>query len=202
MKKLLLLITIALLSYSSSFAIGSFKVVVSKPGAAVDVQVRIVDYSVAVPTTEFTGATVSLTPNASGIIVADVPATPGILATDVNSSYLVEVWTGNPLVLTSQQRLDEMIFEQAQTGLTDNDGNLTIEPGKELKFPEPTASGANFTSFKSPALATDVEYTLPINDGDANQYLKTDGSGVMSWDDAKVSTNSTIDGDGSTGSVL
>ncbi|MFA7325872.1 MAG: hypothetical protein WC121_04350 [Candidatus Kapaibacterium sp.] len=188
MKKIFLLIIIALLSYSSSFAIGSFKVVIKKPGAAIDVQVRIVDYTPTGPTTKFTGATVSLTPNASGIIVASVPMTDGIvvpeniLATDINAYYIVEVWTGSPLALTSQQRLDEMIFEQAQTGLTDNEGNLTLEPGKELIFPEPSGSGTNFTSFKSPALAADVEYTLPDNDGNPNQYLKTDGSGIMSWD--------------------
>lgn len=202
MKKILILVLVALVTYSSSFAIGGFKVVIKKPGAAVDVQVRIVDYSPTGPTTEFTGATVSLTPNASGIIVASVPETPAILATDVNSFYIVEVWTGSPLTLSSQQRLDEMIFEQAQTGLTDNEGNVTLEPGKELIFPEPAGSGENFTSFKSPALAADVEYTLPINDGDANQYLKTDGSGVMSWDNPTVSTNTTIDGNGLTGSPL
>ncbi len=152
MKKILLLILVAMLTYSSSFAIGGFKVVIKKPGATVDVQVRIVDYSPTGPTTEFTGATVSLTPNASGIIVASVPETPAILATDVNSFYIVEVWTGSPLTLSSQQRLDEMIFEQAQTGLTDNEGNVTLEPGKELIFPQPAGSGENFTSFKSPAL--------------------------------------------------
>ncbi len=194
MKKILLLITIALLSYSSSFAIGGFKVVVKKPGAAIDVQVRIVDYAPTAPTTEFTGATVNLTPNASGIIVASVPETPGILATDVTSNYLVEVWTGSPLVLTSQQRLDDMIFDQAQSGLTDNEGNVTLEPGKELIFPEPTGSGTNFTSFKSPALAADVEYTLPIDDGNANQYLKTDGSGIMSWDTPPTSPTGSAGG--------
>jgi len=197
-----LLITIALLSYSSSFAIGGFKVVIKKPGAAVDVQVKIVDYAPSGPTTEFTGDTVSLTPNASGIIVASVPQTPAILATDVTSNYIVEVWTGSPLALSSQQRLDDMIFEQAQTGLTDNEGNVTLEPGKELIFPEPAGGGTNFTSFKSPALAADVEYTLPENDGNPNQYLKTDGSGIMSWDFPTVSTDATIDGDGTTGSVL
>jgi hypothetical protein len=202
MKKMLLLILVALVTYSSSFAIGGFKVVINKPGVAVDVQVRIVDYAPTGPTTLFTGTTVSLTPNASGLIVASVPETPAILATAVTSNYLVEVWTGSPLILSSQQRLDEMIFEQAQTGLTDNEGNVTLEPGKELIFPEPAGSGTNFTSFKSPALAADVEYTLPINDGDANQYLKTDGSGIMSWDNPTVSTNTTIDGNGLTGSPL
>ena len=59
MKKMLLLILVALLTYSSSFAIGGFKVVINKPGVAVDVQVRIVDYAPTGPTTLFTGTTVS-----------------------------------------------------------------------------------------------------------------------------------------------
>lgn len=203
MKKILLLILVALVTYSSSFAIGSFKVVVSKPGAAVDVQVRIVDYSVAVPTTEFTGATVSLTPNASGIIIADVPATPGILATDVNSSYLVEVWTGSPLVLTSQQRLDQMVFEQAQAGVSDNDGNITLDDAGELRFAEPTADGDNYTAFKSPALAGNVIYTLPVDAGTNNQVLTTDGTGTLSWTTPAGGGGGgcNIYGDGSAGDV-
>ena len=203
MKKMLLLILVALLTYSSSFAIGSFKVVISKPGAAVDVQVRIVDYSVAVPTTEFTGATVSLTPNASGIIVADVPATPGILATDVNSSYLVEVWTGSPLALSSQQRLDQMVFEQAQAGVSDNDGNITLDDAGELRFAEPTADGDNYTAFKSPALADNVIYTLPVDAGTNNQVLTTDGTGTLSWTTPAGGGGGgcNIYGDGSAGDV-
>ena len=208
MKKILLLILVALVTYSSSFAIGGFKVVIKKPGAAVPVQVRIVDYAPTGPTTLYTGPLTVLTPNASGIIVASVPQTDGIIdpvnipAVDVTSYYIVEVWTGSPLALSSQQRLDEMIFEQAQTGLTDNEGNVTLEPGKELIFPEPAGSGENFTSFKSPALAADVEYTLPDNAGSPNQYLKINAGGIMSWDNPTVSTNTTIDGNGLTGSPL
>ena len=32
----------------------------------------------------------------------------------------------------------------------------------------------------SPA-GTDVTLTLPVNDGDAGQYLQTDGTGTLSW---------------------
>lgn len=202
MKKIFLLITIALLSYSSSFAIGSFKVVVSKPGAAVDVQVKIVDYTPGGPTTVFTGATVNLTPNASGIIVADVPATPTILATSVNSYYVVDVYTGNPLILTSQQRLDQMVFEQAQAGVSDNDGNITLDDAGELRFAEPTANGDNYTAFKSPALAGNVIYTLPVDAGTNNQVLTTDGSGTLSWTTPASSGSScNIYGDGSAGDI-
>lgn len=202
MKKMLLLILIALVTYSSSFAIGGFKVVVSKPGAAVDVQVKIVDYSPGGPVTVFTGATVNLTPNASGIIVADVPATPGILATNVNSYYIVEVWTGSPLALTSQQRLDQMVFEQAQAGVTDNDGNITLDNAGELRFAEPTADGDNYTAFKSPALAGNVIYTLPIDAGTNNQVLTTDGTGTLSWTTPAGGGGCNIYGDGSAGDVI
>ena len=40
-------------------------------------------------------------------------------------------------------------------------------------------------TIKSPAHASAATYTLtlPVNDGDADQVLKTDGSGVLSWVD-------------------
>lgn len=45
-------------------------------------------------------------------------------------------------------------------------------------------SGGGTVSFKGPATTTSnaaVQLTLPVDDGAANQYLKTDGSGVLSW---------------------
>ena len=45
-------------------------------------------------------------------------------------------------------------------------------------------SGGGTVSFKGPATTTSnaaVQLTLPVDDGDANQYLKTDGSGALSW---------------------
>ena len=45
-------------------------------------------------------------------------------------------------------------------------------------------SGGGTVSFKGPATTTSnaaVQLTLPVDDGAANQYLKTDGSGAMSW---------------------
>ena len=45
-------------------------------------------------------------------------------------------------------------------------------------------SGGGTVSFKGPATTTSnaaVQLTLPVDDGTANQYLKTDGSGALSW---------------------
>ena len=45
-------------------------------------------------------------------------------------------------------------------------------------------SGGGTVSLKGPATTTSnaaVQLTLPVDDGDANQYLKTDGSGALSW---------------------
>ena len=45
-------------------------------------------------------------------------------------------------------------------------------------------SGGGTVSWKGPATTTGnaaFQLTLPVNDGDADQYLKTDGSGALSW---------------------
>ena len=45
-------------------------------------------------------------------------------------------------------------------------------------------SGGGTVSFKGPATTTSnaaVQLTLPVDDGTTGQYLKTDGSGALSW---------------------
>jgi len=47
-------------------------------------------------------------------------------------------------------------------------------------------SGGGTVGLKGPATTTDdaaIQLTLPVDDGTANQYLKTDGSGALSWSD-------------------
>ena len=58
----------------------------------------------------------------------------------------------------------------------------TSSSGADLKLYEDTDNGTNYTGFKAPAsLAADIQWTLPTADGTANQVLKTDGSGILSW---------------------
>ena len=62
-------------------------------------------------------------------------------------------------------------------------------------------SGGGTVGLKGPATTTGdaaIQLTLPVDDGTANQYLKTDGSGALSWSTVSAgtaltgSTNNTI----------
>ena len=79
--------------------------------------------------------------------------------------------------------------------LIDGSNNVTI-PGylylsgdeKELRFYE----GSNFVAIKTNAsLAGDYTLTLPLNDGSANEFLQTNGSGVLTWAAASSTPTST-----------
>jgi len=49
---------------------------------------------------------------------------------------------------------------------------------------EDSDDGAHKTTITVPALAGDVAYTLPADDGDAGEQLQTDGSGGLTWESA------------------
>ena len=60
--------------------------------------------------------------------------------------------------------------------------DATTTVGGGATFAEGTNNGAHKITVKAPnTLAADYTLTLPVNDGDADQYLKTDGSGTTSW---------------------
>jgi hypothetical protein len=58
-------------------------------------------------------------------------------------------------------------------------GNIELRGGNQLRIYE--SAGSEYTSFQSPALANNVEYTLPAEQGTANSVLQNDGSGVLDW---------------------
>ena len=63
--------------------------------------------------------------------------------------------------------------------------NLIIDNQKEIRFRETTANGTNYVALKAPAsVSADLTFTLPATDGTANQILKTDGSGNLSFVDS------------------
>ena len=66
----------------------------------------------------------------------------------------------------------------ADGGALTTSGNLSIGgSNNELRFME----GANFVGFEAPALTGDQIFVLPSADGSANQVIKTDGSGNLSF---------------------
>lgn len=79
----------------------------------------------------------------------------------------------------------------AGTGSVRVAGNST--QAGEFRLYEDTDDGSNYASFKVPALAADTVYTLPSNDGDADQVLSTNGSGTLSWVAAATGTGDITD---------
>lgn len=72
----------------------------------------------------------------------------------------------------------------------------------ELRFKEASANGGNIISFKAPAaLAANVQYTLPINVGAANDVLSNDGTGTLSWTSVSSLANAWGLGGNAVGSI-
>ena len=79
----------------------------------------------------------------------------------------------------------------AASGATDlnstlnTSGTVSLDgSANELRFYE----GSNYVGFEAPSLSGDQIWTLPTADGSANQVLKTDGSGALSWSTPSTSS--------------
>src|SRR6056300_1505165 len=89
------------------------------------------------------------------------------------------------LLVDSNKAIDEIFI-----------GNSS-STGGTLKLNEGTSNGTHFAAIKAPnSLAASYTLTLPSNDGDANQFLQTDGNGALSW--ADVSSTITLAADSGT----
>ena len=63
-------------------------------------------------------------------------------------------------------------------------GHIEFKNETSARFFEASGNGTNKVSLKAPAtLAADYTITLPVDDGSADQFLKTNGSGTTSWSD-------------------
>ena len=61
-------------------------------------------------------------------------------------------------------------------------GIVNYANGKAVRFYELTGNGSNYVGLKAAAaLSADTTYTLPTADGNADEFLKTNGSGALSW---------------------
>ncbi|MCX7997213.1 MAG: tail fiber domain-containing protein [Patescibacteria group bacterium] len=61
--------------------------------------------------------------------------------------------------------------------------NASAAATGEVRFNELSGNGSNYIAFRAPndLGASNYTLTLPVNDGDSNQVLLTDGSGNLSW---------------------
>ena len=65
------------------------------------------------------------------------------------------------------------------------DAGISVKNGSTsagyIDIYEDTDNGSNKVRIIAPSLSGDYTLTLPVDDGSSDQYLKTDGSGNLSW---------------------
>jgi len=76
------------------------------------------------------------------------------------------------------------------TGTINVKGNST-QPG-EIRIFEDTDDGSNYVALKTTTLGSNLSLTLPTADGTSGQALVTNGSGVLSFDTAGITTGKSI----------
>lgn len=109
---------------------------------------------------------------------------------------------GSLLLQTAPAGASSSTLNSLVTRLTASEAGITI-PGTlllqnaagaqpELHLSEDPDNGTNVVKIKAPAtLGADYTLTLPDDDGDANEVLATNGSGVLSWAAAATTVTTT-----------
>ena len=126
-------------------------------------------------------------------------------ANDGTNPDIAEVTVGGlPGGSDTQVQFNDSGSFGGSANLTWDGNNLSIAAQGDLRLQD--ASGGQYVALQAPAtVASNVTLTLPTNDGDADQFLKTDGSGALSfatvsggtsWQAVKTSTFTAVAGEG------
>ena len=124
--------------------------------------------------------------NLSNIVEDSSPQLGGNL--DINGNDIVSTSNANIEILPNGTGKVHLDGDGSSGGVVISDGAIDIKTGTgnvaELKF-YCESNNAHYVSLKAPAhsnFSGNVTLTLPTTDGSSGEYLKTDGSGVLSWD--------------------
>jgi hypothetical protein len=117
------------------------------------------------------------------------PGTAGNVLTSIGG-----VWTSNAAVSGGSPGGSDTQFQYNNLGsfagaanLTTDGANVTIGSANTLRFANLTST--RYVGFRANAIvAANVTWTLPVTDGSANQFLKTDGTGALSWGTAATAS--------------
>jgi len=116
-------------------------------------------------------------------------------ANDGTNPDVIEVQTGGDVVDDTSPQLGGDLDVNGNSIISVSNGNIPLSPNGTgvvqitgnatqsgtLRITEDTDEGSNYIDIKVPALASNVTLTLPNNDGNADEFLKTDGSGNLSF---------------------
>jgi hypothetical protein len=250
MKKIFLLIALALLTINTVSALDPIKVAIVNTGTTpVAVEVRLSDYTGGTASLVYTQASTNYTPNGSGIIIANIAGAgwTAIASNTVTNYHILDVYVGG--TLAAQYRLDNLLLSQGQGGVLDIEGNLTPpESGagsvgsddnrwSEVYIEESTMhigpadgefnntelalsynTGTNTAHIQVDAtdaiLVTSTGVTIPGTltatgattlsnlNGVSTRNIAVNASGQVVVAESSVLTDATIDGNGTTGSLL
>jgi trimeric autotransporter adhesin len=202
MKKVLILLIFTIFLDTPSFGLEPIKVaIINTSGGAVNVQVKLNDYSSGSPSLKYTGPITSLIPNGSGIIVVDVTNNIGtdwsdITPSQVNSYYILDVYVNTDLY--AQFRLDNLIIGQSQVSIIDNDGNLSPPTSSSSLGSDPNRWEDAYVGSNSLHIGPNggmvggtemtLSYDLPTNSG----KVKVDGIVALSVNPTGVTIPTTL----------
>jgi hypothetical protein len=105
-------------------------------------------------------------------VAANIEVIGGVYFTEKLDHTLGTLTASSALLVDSNKAIDEFIVGNSAT------------IGGTIKFNEGSNNGSNFIALKAPnniTGSTNTTFTLPDGDGSAGQFLKTDGSGNLSF---------------------
>jgi hypothetical protein len=127
--------------------------------------------------------------NGTSAVAVVAPGTAGNVLTSIGG-----VWTSNAAVSGGSPGGSDTQFQYNNGGvfagaanLTTDGANVTIGSANTLRFANLTST--RYVGFRANAIvAANVTWTLPVSDGSSNQFLKTDGTGSLSWGSAATAS--------------
>jgi hypothetical protein len=127
--------------------------------------------------------------NGTSAVAVVAPGTAGNVLTSIGG-----VWTSNAAVSGGSPGGSDTQFQYNNLGsfagaanLTTDGANVTIGSANTLRFANLTST--RYVGFRANAIvAANVTWTLPVSDGSSNQFLKTDGTGALSWGTAATAS--------------
>jgi len=127
--------------------------------------------------------------NGTSAVAVVAPGTAGNVLTSTGSAWISSAGGGGGTPggnNTEFQYNNGGVFAGA-ANLTTDGANVTIGSANTFRFANLTST--RYVGFRANAIvAANVTWTLPVSDGSANQFLKTDGTGALSWGSAATAS--------------
>jgi hypothetical protein len=128
--------------------------------------------------------------NGTSAVAVVAPGTAGNVLTSIGG-----VWKSNAAVggggtpggADTQFQYNSTNTFAGAANLTTDGANVTIGSANTLRFANLTST--RYVGFRANAIvAANVTWILPVSDGSTNQFLKTDGTGTLSWGTAATAS--------------